>query len=226
MEIITLTSSDCHEDYWNWPGGVLRTVLAHKRFSRTSNHSVCPKQNSPPPTPASGLPVPLLCVFSHQWSRPAMTGLAMTLLHPSSCPSNTISLQVHPIFFAWGHLSSHLRPALLEDFITFLYQLGQVQIRDRSSGYLNSPPHQKQSSEGAWHDQKAIRPLYRIKEELNVRLQDGLGTGQCHSPSPVGSHGTHMVTGALTSVQCCSRRGAVHVDWTLTPSPSEGSDMW
>lgn len=152
--------------------------------------------------------------------------LAMTLLHPSSCPSNTISLQVHPIFFAWGHLSSQLRPALLEDFITFLYQLGQVQIRDRSSGYLNSPPHQKQSSEGAWHDQKAIRPLYRIKEELNVRFQDGLGTGQCHSLSPVGSHGTHMVTGALTSVQCCSRRGAVHVDWTLTPSPSEGSDMW
>lgn len=107
----------------------------------------------------------------------------MALLHPSSCLSNTISLQVHPIFFAWGHLSSQLRPALLEDFITFLYQLGQVQIRDRSSGYLNSPPHQKQSGEGAWHDQKAIRPLHRIKEELNVRFQDGLGTGQCRSPS-------------------------------------------
>lgn len=52
-----------------------------------------------------------------------------------------------------------------------------------SSGYLSSLPHQRQSTEGAQNDKKATRPLHRIKEELNVRFQDGLGTGQRHRPS-------------------------------------------
>lgn len=45
------------------------------------------------------------------------------------------------------------------------------------------------------------------------------GQGSVMVPAWMGSSGTDMVAGAHTSVQCCSQRGAVDVDWTVSPLP-------
>ena len=90
-----------------------------------------------------------------------------------------------------------------------------------SSCNPSSPPHQRQSSKGAWNHWKASRPSHRVKEELNMRSQGGQGTGQCHGLSmdrvPWYRHGQRGLT---TNAQCRSQRGAADVSWTDPIPPS------